>query len=582
MFVLHENSRPKKRPRDALGSLSGEFCKEPERGRKRNCITREDNRTGHWPPGFYDRLSKVHLTRGALREFERRTAQSKLLSPPIPNSCTITSSEPTNQQLKRFSRHGGPDLTHIRGVSTQIFMNLVSLYLVPLTALQFAVSHDRQGSMSQSNSSRKRSSATGLSGSGRSDSARKSKGSYDPNFAQNMIDRGIYPKGYVPYDRHSAAEPNNLDAITRALLVPRASLSPSRFPETAFREFERANDRAMNEARVMAEVFSIIEGKGRHKYYSDGPNHPFKHLDSLGEDLPTPTPDSYDGVVPTQIHRQVRKDLGKHIVPCNDTSRPAAPNFYVEGKSAEANPSKAKLQACHDGAVGARAMHSLQNYGVVEPKYDGNAYSQSASFHGGTGTLKLYTHHMTPPEAPGGRPEYHMTQLRSFSMTDNAERFREGATGYRNARDLAELQRNSFVEGANRVARHAPNLSTPPTATRSQESRSPTYREQADTSPDDVAAGEAVRKRHRHALTTTRPEDTGPTTAAPGRGSRHAIGSVENKTHSVASVPGIYSRHTMARDGNEAKRQVRPTQKVRDSGWDTARGRVGGRRSRHS
>ena len=119
MYVLHENSRPKKRPRDALGSFSDDFCEETERERKRNCITREDNHTGHWPPGFYDRLSKVHLTRGALREFERRTAQSKLLFPPIPNSCTFTSSEPTNQQLKRFSRHGGPDLTHVRGVSAQ-------------------------------------------------------------------------------------------------------------------------------------------------------------------------------------------------------------------------------------------------------------------------------------------------------------------------------------------------------------------------------------------------------------------------------------------------------------------------------
>ena len=396
-----------------------------------------------------------------------------------------------------------------------------------------------------------------------------------------MIDSGIYPKGYVPYDRQSAAEPNNLDAITRALLVPRASLSPSRFSESAFREFERANDRAMSEARVMAEVFSIIEGKGRHKYYSDGPNHPFNHLDSLGEDLPIPTPDSYDGVVPTQIHRQVRKDLGKHIVPCNDTSRPAAPNFYLEGKSADANPSKAKLQACHDGAVGARAMHSLQNYGAGQPQYSGNMDSFSGTYQPGN-SMKLYGHHMTAPRTPDGQPEYHMTQIRAVDLTDSPASFREGAGAYRNLRDLAGVTRNSAVEVANRAARHAPNPTPSTTATRSHESRSVTYGEQSDTSPDNVAAEEAARKRHRHALTTPRPEGIGTSKAAPGCGSRHAIGSAQNKPHSVASVPRIHSRHTTARDGHEPKRQIRPSQKMRDSGWDIAGGKDDGRRSRHS
>ncbi|KAM3528917.1 hypothetical protein NHJ13051_002191 [Beauveria bassiana] len=37
------------------------------------------------------------------------------------------------------------------------------------------------------------------------------------------------------------------------------------------------------------------------------------------------------------------------------------------------------------GAVGARAMHRLQNYGEDEPVYDGNARTFSSPYHAGTG-----------------------------------------------------------------------------------------------------------------------------------------------------------------------------------------------------
>ena len=59
----------------------------------------------------------------------------------------------------------------------------------------------------------------------------------------------------------------------------------------------------------------------------------------------------------TKVHR----DLGEHIVPCNNTSLPAAPNFSLEERSEGGRADVAKRQACHDGAVSARVVHSLQN-----------------------------------------------------------------------------------------------------------------------------------------------------------------------------------------------------------------------------
>jgi hypothetical protein len=94
-------------------------------------------------------------------------------------------------------------------------------------------------------------------------------------------------------------------------------------------------------------------------------------------------------------------------------------------------------------------MHALQNYGAEEPAFDGNAYTYSSTYHAGTGTLQLYAHHVTPPTAPGGRPEYHMTQVGGYMMTHSRERFVEGASAFRNARDSAQRYRDSFIQAAN-------------------------------------------------------------------------------------------------------------------------------------
>ncbi|PTB80702.1 hypothetical protein M440DRAFT_1302684, partial [Trichoderma longibrachiatum ATCC 18648] len=104
-------------------------------------------------------------------------------------------------------------------------------------------------------------------------------------------------------------------------------------------------------------------------------------------------------------------------------------------------------QACYDGAYGARAMHSLQNYDEEEPDYDGNACTLSATYHAGTGTLQLFSHHVTAPATPGGRPEYHMVEVDGGYLTGSREGFLQGAGALRNARDLAKEHRDRFNPG---------------------------------------------------------------------------------------------------------------------------------------
>src|SRR5437667_12607060 len=73
---------------------------------------------------------------------------------------------------------------------------------------------------------------------------------YDPNFEQNLIEHGVYPKGYEYPDNGQTPEPNNLEEINQQLAQPRASLSPSRFSNGAFQDFERKSARAKDEKEV--------------------------------------------------------------------------------------------------------------------------------------------------------------------------------------------------------------------------------------------------------------------------------------------------------------------------------------------
>jgi len=523
MFVLNKDLPSKKRRRDTLPSPED----SPSPKRKKRTSEAETYRW-HRTPSFWNRLSKVHLTRGALREFDRRTlkAEQPVLTP---ESGINTSSGPGTKSVKRLSRHGGPDLAHVRG---------------------FAILPDQDDNMSQSNSSRKRSSTSGGNG-----ATRKTKSSYDPNFEQNLIDGGIY--------LHSrSSKPNNVQAIRDYMAEPRASLSPSRFGDEDFDAFIDFCDRAGDKATARADIMSLIAGESRKKHYYAA-DRQFNHLEPVAEDLPEPRPNLYDGAFPQQIERRVRRDLGKHIVPCNNTSLPAAPNFFMEGKSQGGRADVAKRQACHDGAIGARAMHSLQNYQSAEPIYDGNAYSYSATYHQGTVTLQLYTYHLTAPKAPGEPPECHMTQLKGYQMSSDRETFVKGAGGFRHNRDRAKTDRDKFIDVANQIARRAP-ADTPSTRfTHSRTSLSVLQENESDTSADEVAAEQTAAKRTRYATCETSRHTAMSPTAASYSTRRLSHEATVSQQPTTSVQPNPHSRPP-SEDGR-TRRQIRPTWKVLDN-----------------
>lgn len=259
---------------------------------------------------------------------------------------------------------------------------------------------------------------------------------YDRNFEQHLVDNKIF--------LNNRLAPKNLAEITSRLSQPRPSLSLSTYPEEEFQKFWKACDTSLTEAKVMSAAIPIMVGTT-----SDIPsaeNLIFNNLKPLTDgSLVAAKPDLYDGTRPENIHPHVRGELGSVILPSTTHNAPALPNFFIEAKGPDGIAGVAKRQACYDGALGARGMACVQKFGGG-PISDSNAVTITSTFN--DGNLKLYAVHLTGSRSPEG-PKYHMTQLRSFAMTDQLDSFLQGVRYLRNARDWAMEQRDKAVRAAN-------------------------------------------------------------------------------------------------------------------------------------
>lgn len=111
MFVLEE-PKSSKRPRRSP---------EPEDPEQEPISKRQKSesraQSGYPPPRFWDTLSKIRLTRGALKEFERRNVHEKCRPHYIAIANIGCAKGRARQRLKRLAHSGGLDLSHLRGVS---------------------------------------------------------------------------------------------------------------------------------------------------------------------------------------------------------------------------------------------------------------------------------------------------------------------------------------------------------------------------------------------------------------------------------------------------------------------------------
>ena len=285
---------------------------------------------------------------------------------------------------------------------------------------------------------------------GSSTRSSKKASSYDHALAQMLVDGGIYPHAYTYPDGKVSTPPKNWDTIKETLAQRRASLSPSHFSGESFTDFVQEDADVFTERGLMTYVIPIVAGtikNGR----CVGRRARLTNLSALTDDpFAVGTTDYFYGACPEQLDRGIRDDLHHHIIPSTRYDLPMAPNFFLAVEGPDGKPIVMQNQACYDGALGARGMHSLQAYGQEVTGYDGYAYTITCSYL--DGTLKMFTSHLTEPRKDG-RPEYHLKLIKGWCMTGDIEAFREGATWFRNGRDLAENWRDDFIKQANERSR---------------------------------------------------------------------------------------------------------------------------------
>ncbi|EEP76022.1 predicted protein [Uncinocarpus reesii 1704] len=372
-------------------------------------------------PAYWDGLSKIWLTKNALRELDRRNVYSQL--PQNHRPVTRLFQATTKTELFQFA----PEF--IRACPLNCRRRLKSMPC-PQRRKRHAES------LLLSISKGKRTTAETSTAS-----------AYSQNFQQNLIDHGIYLDDYEFPNGNVPSQPNNFDEIVERLARLQPSLSPSKFSDEDFKKFKRANTNASKERLVTTSVIPIIEGEISNSNCVGG-DYPFQNLAPLTDGmLASAKPDHFYGARPEQLNHQIRNHLSHHIIPSTQDDLPIVPNFFLEAKGPDGSLAIATRQACYNGALGARGMHSLQSYQQDGPIYDNNAYTLTSTYHGGQ--LKMYTTHITRPKDGETHPEYIMTQLNTWAMTGNREAFQQGVSAYQNARDWAKETRDKFIRAAN-------------------------------------------------------------------------------------------------------------------------------------
>ena len=108
---LHEEPRQRKRRRDQ--SVLKNIEEQPSAKRRKTA-------PHNHPPEFWNALSKITLTRRALRELDRRTTLQKTTQEVEATNRSTRLLRSDTEKLLRTAKNGGPNLNHLRGVSVYV------------------------------------------------------------------------------------------------------------------------------------------------------------------------------------------------------------------------------------------------------------------------------------------------------------------------------------------------------------------------------------------------------------------------------------------------------------------------------
>ncbi|CAN8103331.1 unnamed protein product [Discula destructiva] len=413
------------------------------------------------PPQFWDKLTpSIPLVRAAVAELDRRNRKTAYSGPPCLHQ---TKQRPTDCDLKRYARRGGPDLSDLRAGGEMPSTQESAKGRGP--ARGAARGHGRvQKAPSKGTHSSKTKEKT-------SKESKTTTGPYDAAFKQHLINHQIWPIGhYLEESGDEPPPPDNLDVIVEYINGGRASLEPEIFTQSDFADFRRSYRIAASED-AQSRTLELVEGRLSLSatHIKRGPVK-FTNLEALTPDNFVPGfPDRVYGSRPEKLHRQLwLSELTRLILPTAAKDL-ACPNLIVHIKGPAGSPKTANIQAVYDGALAARGMEAMWVFGcedeaknpVTEPM--GGTAGQRSIARTLTctfvaGALRIYSVHVHAQSSSVYGAEYVTTPVGAYFLDNTLEDFRRGATAYRNAIEWARMQREEVIERANRRAAQGGSL----------------------------------------------------------------------------------------------------------------------------
>ncbi|KAJ4393085.1 hypothetical protein N0V93_002292 [Gnomoniopsis smithogilvyi] len=453
-------------------------------------------------PEYWDRLSRIPLVRKALRELDRR---NDTLEPLVEDS----ESQLSYSSLKQFARHGGPDLSDIRGHKpppTPPPINYQSQNY-PQTRMRGRRTQRVSGGTSKpilGKRGRDRSDELaeqeGHRESGRRSTGRRhtrrtqsvseepratavmsrateneistqsmtsttsKSGPYKADFGTHLKEHNVLP---LNDDEVEPPEPpDNMQDIRLAMKRERTWTPDFEIKAQAFRAGLRGakNERdilnLLNLECIPGQTTNITRSSIISRDQSWSALHPLTDATiTVGK------PDLAYATRLTKLRRPIRDELGAMIVPT--TSREfVCPNFMVAVKGPRGTQAVNDVQAVHVGALAARGMHALWTYGnsteAVDAERDTSKIARTITCTWLAGTFTMYATYRQDPQGADDEsecststssalPKYCTSLIGAwvFNTVDDEE-LKKGFAAYLNGLEWAQRQRDEAIKRANK------------------------------------------------------------------------------------------------------------------------------------
>lgn len=250
----------------------------------------------------------------------------------------------------------------------------------------------------------------------------------------------------------SSPPPRNVQELRDASAQSWCNTASSSLIQGDFVAFRNSIRAAQNEQQVTDACLSRFN---QEQYVSGGPHTPFDRICTrrpLSPRITVAKPDLFDAeTAPAGFH--MPDSIADYVQVMQSGIALVLPNFFIEFKGPAGCPKCCQRQAFHNGALGARALHQMRQYGALpdDELFNRHAYTISICINA-RGKCSIYAIRVERTQQPPSllvpsapTATYHIHMLSVFNMLESVNEFHRGFETIRNLRSWARQKRQEIL-----------------------------------------------------------------------------------------------------------------------------------------